>query len=120
MTDKRTDDDRMLERFFAAARDAVPVPEPAFLTVLMNEAEAALPARPQRRAAGGRFTGWLALLGGWKAVGGLATAAVAGLWIGFAGVERLLPATDSAAGLVEADAGSSFLADSDILVLAAQ
>ncbi|RWR09419.1 hypothetical protein [Paenirhodobacter populi] len=120
MTDKRTDDDRMLERFFAAARDAAPVPEPAFLTVLMNEAEAALPARPQRRAAGGRFTGWLALLGGWKAVGGLATAAVAGLWIGFAGVERLLPATDSAAGLIEADAGSSFLADSDILVLAAQ
>lgn len=119
MTERRTDDDRMLERFFAAARAETPVPDTTFLTILMNEAEAALPVR-SRRMGGGRIAGWLALLGGWKAVGGLATAAVTGIWIGFAGVERLLPVADSTAPQIEADAGGSFLADSDILVLAAK
>ena len=39
--------------------------------------------RPDAVARGGFLGGLLAALGGWGGIGGLATAAVAGVWIGF-------------------------------------
>ncbi len=118
MTEERRDE-ILLEPFFDAARRVAPVPDAAFLTLLANAGEAGAPPRRsgQRQSLRGQLSVWVGLLGGWGGVGGMATAAVVGLWIGFAGVERYV---DSAETQVEADASGSVFADSDILVLAAQ
>ncbi|HEY0213237.1 MAG TPA: hypothetical protein VGC40_06585 [Paenirhodobacter sp.] len=114
MTEDRTDDS-LLEPFFAAARAAPPLPEARFMAELARA--------PVRSSFLARCRGWVSagfgVLGAWG-VGGLVTAAVAGLWLGFAGVERSFEAAATADAQTEADAGGSFFADSDILVLAAQ
>ncbi len=92
-----------LEVFFGAARAATPEPSPALLARVLADADAAMQrhrqtgphaavARVPRR---GGLAALLAVLGGWRTVGGLVTATLAGLWIGFAGSDRL---SDVAAG----------------------
>ena len=93
-TEMERDDDR-LEHFFAAARRAAPAPSEELLARILADAEQAMPARPASRGAAphgpvpgpvrGAFLRWLAAPAGWGAVGGLATAAAAGLWVGYAG-----------------------------------
>lgn len=91
-------DDR-LESFFAAARDAAPVPGAGLLVRVLAGAEAVQGAgvapqvgRPKRGQ------GWAAVIagavasvigdapGGWRGLGGMAAAALAGVWIGYAGL----------------------------------
>lgn len=83
-TADRNDDDR-LEVLFAAARATGAQPSDDFLSRLVATAEAAQPT-PVRTAsqAAPRRRGWLAVLGGWPALGGLALATAAGFWIGVA------------------------------------
>jgi len=72
-----------LEAFFGAARRMAPAPSDAVLARVLADALAA--QAPMMRVA---RPGWLAqlrdALGGWVAVGGLATAGVVGLTIGIA------------------------------------
>lgn len=115
MTETR-DDDIMLDPFFAAARARPPYPDPAFVARLVAAVPdpARGPVAPQRW----RFGGLVGLFGGWG-LGGLATAAAAGLWLGFAGADHLaLIATGDSGATVEAEASATLFADSDILVLA--
>lgn len=86
-------DDPDLTAFFAAARDRAPQPDPGLLARVMEDAlatqaglaqpsaQAAIGARLSRRALP-RWRQLVALLGGWPALGGLALAGCAGLWIG--------------------------------------
>lgn len=82
-----------LEAFFAASRKAAPQPSEALIARIVADAGAEFAARqttfsrPSPRAGLGQML--LGVLGGWRAVGGLATATMAGLWIGFAGADRL-------------------------------
>lgn len=86
MTDKR--DEMMLDSLFETAR-ALPEPVSDGMKhrILRDAAsvqhEEIQATEPTRTAPQG-LAGWLwAVLGGWPAMGGLATAAIAGLWIGF-------------------------------------
>lgn len=108
--------DTTLEAFFAAGRAAAAEPSADFLARVLAEAEEVqaqamrqAPARPAPGRAGqGIWRGILASLGGWGGAGGLATATVAGLWLGFSGAQ----ATDAAAGTLT-DALASYLAEED-------
>jgi len=84
-----TEADRELEAFFAAGRSAAAEPSAAFLVRVLAEAEAVQAERmapaPQPRQ--GIWAGLLSALGGWGGAGGLATATMAGVWLGFAGVQ---------------------------------
>lgn len=79
-------DDSFLDGYFAAARDGAPEPSPDLLARVLADAG----AEQARQAAGtrdaahrpGLWATMLAALGGWPALGGLATAGVAGLWLG--------------------------------------
>lgn len=95
-------EDRELETLFAEARAgariAVPEPGEGFMARLLADAEAgqagfAAPAEAMRDAEPSAFAGiWDALRGalsGWAPMGGLVTAALAGVWIGFVGVEQV-------------------------------
>ncbi|OYX42261.1 MAG: hypothetical protein B7Z02_12605 [Rhodobacterales bacterium 32-67-9] len=91
MTDPDRDDE-FLEGFFRAARDARPEPSEALMARILADAEAEMPRAPEpmpvtRPAGGGAGTlSWIAAaVGGWRGIGGLATATVAGLWLGYAG-----------------------------------
>lgn len=89
-------DDAALDALFASVRANPPLPSAAVMTRLCDAALAAqpvqrpdLPARPANRDAR-RAAPWrramaplLEAIGGWPALAGLATAGVAGLWIGF-------------------------------------
>jgi hypothetical protein len=80
MTEKRQED-AGLEAFFEAARADAPVPSTALMARVLADAEAAQPKPP----AVGLIAMLIEAVGGWRGLGGLATAACAGLWIGFAG-----------------------------------
>lgn len=99
MTDATEHDDR-LDAFFAAARSAAPEPSAALLARVEAEALALRPApAPAVRArSGGGLRRLVDLLGGWSAMGGFATAAVAGVWIGFSGPGSLGDAADGLIG----------------------
>lgn len=130
-----------LDSFFAEARDAAPEPGTALLARVFEDAEAqfalrtagaadpvAAPRAPNRKTAARGLEAGRALraalrtmLGGWGAVGGLATATVAGLWIGFAGagnafVQEALGMSAQAAVVQQ----TPLSVDSDILVLASE
>lgn len=113
MTDER-DLDAMLEPFFAAARQAEPELSPTAMQAILTAA-----ARPVPRPAPGRrftLTGVFAGLGLWGAIGGMATAAAVGVWLGFVGSEQVMQV---ATGFGETSA-AAVLADSDILALAGE
>ena len=99
-------DDDQLEDVFAAARRAAAVPSEALLARIIADAEDAMPVRtasrdPARVApARAGLLRWLGAQAGWGALGGLATATVAGLWFGYAGLGE----TGPLAGLVGAGA----------------
>lgn len=86
------EDDIALDAFFSAGRAHPAAPPAALFERIAADAEAVLAeardgaARDGRapRGAGGLLAGLAAALGGWPAVAGLASAAVAGLWIGAA------------------------------------
>ncbi len=73
--------DDMLDDLFAQARQLAPVPGAALTARVLADAARPVPvARPQPSV-------WAqlgAMLGGWPALGGLATATIAGIWIGIA------------------------------------
>lgn len=75
--------DRTLEAFFEAGRAAAPQPSDDLMARILADAggaRAVAPvARPGRR---GLFAGLVAAIGGWPAVASLATATVAGIYIG--------------------------------------
>lgn len=84
MRDSDNRDHRDLEAALAAARTAQPQPSADLLSRIMADAEAVQPAPvPQAPRRSGLWPRTLAVLGGWRPVGGLATAAVAGLMIGY-------------------------------------
>jgi hypothetical protein len=78
--------DQELERFFAAARGQAPDPSPGLLARVLEDAQAVQAAQQADRSAPAprrpRWRQAVDLLGGWPAMAGLATAGVAGLWLG--------------------------------------
>jgi hypothetical protein len=95
MADRTQLDDEALEQFFAAGRAAAPKPSTALTYAVTVDALAAqdrraTPAAPTPL----RDSRWRALFagfGGWPALGGMATAALTGLWIGVAGIGGVDP-----------------------------
>ncbi|WP_343079706.1 dihydroorotate dehydrogenase [Ostreiculturibacter nitratireducens] len=104
MTKTNANEERMLEDIFAAARREAPEPSPALMARILADAEAVQAADTAQRAATirrnsrrpGLFASAITALGGWGAVGGLAAATLAGVWIGFTGMGAL---GSTAAGL---------------------
>lgn len=86
--DKKTqtfDADLELDALFAQARGRTADPSPDFMERVLRDALAAQPtpgpvAVPMKRPS--KLRQFLSAVGGWPAVAGLATAGVAGLWIG--------------------------------------
>jgi len=81
-----TDDPDFLDDFFAAARKTRPEPGADLLARVQADALAMQPVAGARAAPArpGLWAQIVAALGGWPAVAGLATATVAGVWIGVA------------------------------------
>ena len=81
-------DDAFLTDIFAEARQAPSLPSPDFMARILADANAMQPdqSRPARVSRG---QGFLAIFGGWRGIGGMTTAALAGLWIGFAGSDQI-------------------------------
>lgn len=90
MTEKNSPADNELDAVFALARESNPEPSATLLKSIMADADQLASGREQAAAEVARSpgTGVLASLlnaiGGWPALGGLATATVAGIWIGYA------------------------------------
>ena len=85
MTDERLSDAE-LELMFQAVQDTAPLPSEDLWQRIHADADAALPRHeaPARRPVQvGLVAGFLAAIGGWPSMAGLATAAIAGVWIGF-------------------------------------
>lgn len=89
MADKMTDmTDRELDALFEAARTEAPLPSGDVMARILADAEAeqaraqivVAPTTPARAVP--RWRQLVSALGGWPAVAGLATATVAGIWIG--------------------------------------
>ncbi len=90
--------DERIEALLAQMADTAPTPSPALMERIVADARQVAQARDRRAARqgtdagrrsgraglGGWFAGLLAPIGGWPAVAGLATATVAGVWIGYA------------------------------------
>lgn len=108
----RSDEDAALAPFFAAARAARPTVSAALTARILADSAAELPRAPVARAAlrapspptrPALARRLLAALGGWGGLGGLATATLAGVWIGIAAPEpvaglagRILPPAEAA------------------------
>ncbi len=92
MADGKRLNDEELEKLLAEAGREAPLPSGQLLERIMADAEAvaaraeapAPPSVPPAARHGGRAGRLLAALGGWPALAGLATAAVAGVWLGLA------------------------------------
>ncbi|MBV1867384.1 MAG: hypothetical protein KUG69_05700 [Marinosulfonomonas sp.] len=86
MTDRIDLQESELDALFSAAADATPLPSSTLLERVSADAEAEIAnvavARPARGA--GLFARFVSLIGGWPTAAGLATATVAGIWIGYA------------------------------------
>ncbi|MEX5727149.1 hypothetical protein Ga0609869_000502 [Rhodovulum iodosum] len=83
-----------LDRMFRAARADAPEPSAALMARILADAEAERPRARQvvprrRRRLRSAAMSALAGLGGWPALGGLATAGLAGLWIGYSAPAEL-------------------------------
>ncbi|SEW10852.1 hypothetical protein SAMN05444851_1451 [Aliiroseovarius sediminilitoris] len=103
-TDKNMLDDHELEAFFDAARFDPTTPSEALMAAILDDAATEQAGRDTPapsltdiptvkesggRRAGGFWTDLKASLGGWPALAGMATATVAGVWIGFAAPTQL-------------------------------
>lgn len=91
--DENGRDDAMLDGFFEAGRADAPVPSSDLLARIMADAEGEAVAReqvrPVSRSRRGLLAALAAVIGGWPALAGMATAAAAGVWIGAAQPEAL-------------------------------
>lgn len=88
---KADDHDRAaLETYFDAARRTAPAPSEAMLARVLADAETVRTAAQARRPGTARRARFRDLLGGWPAMAGLATATLAGLWIGAALPARMV------------------------------
>lgn len=103
---------------FAAGQRHAPVASDAFMERILHDAARAQPQpAPVRRVARQSIWARLAgMLGGWQGLGGLATATVAGLWVGYAGLADPEALTG---GLLGADETVELLPGTDYFVLAA-
>lgn len=104
--DENGRDDAMLDEVFAAGRADAPVPSADLLARIMADADGVAEGREAltepRRKRRSWIAGIAAVVGGWPALAGMATAAAAGVWIGAAQPEAVttltggvLPATTS-------------------------
>lgn len=117
-TDKTMLDDAALEAFFEAGRAFAPDPGTDLMARIMADADAEIDARAPTRmpagAPGARPAGkglWAALvngIGGWPAVASLATAAVAGVWLGFASPAQLNSLAGGLLPTQETTSGTAF------------
>ena len=84
MTEMDRNDEVMLDDLFdAARRDRRAQPETALMSRVLADAEKLQPRPAAPEPARGQFwPGLLRALGGWPSMAGLATATLAGLWIG--------------------------------------
>lgn len=92
--DKKQDDDLALEAFFRAARSETVDPSDQLMSAILADAdrlqstendvtaEVAPPTLPAPRRS--PLQSILSAIGGWPSAAGMATATVAGVWIGFA------------------------------------
>lgn len=81
--------DAELDALFEAGRERRAAPSAALMARVMEDAMAEARAAPVPVARGrgprrARLAGLVAALGGWPALGGLATAGLVGVWIGYA------------------------------------
>lgn len=94
-TDHAMLSDDELEGLFRASRADAPDPSEAVMARILADAEAELAARaptPAARPRAPRPGVWAALIGGiggWPALAGMVTAAVAGVWLGFASPDQI-------------------------------
>lgn len=89
MTEADRDTEKRLEALFSQARSAPAEPGGTLMARVLDDAfsaQAAARASADGKVDARRGWGLWAALGGWPAMGGLATAAAAGLWIGFSPV----------------------------------
>ncbi len=100
MTDKPLSDAE-LELLFQAVQDTAPVPSEELWQRVHADADAAMPPPATRPASTARrpvqvglVAGLLAAIGGWPSMAGLATAAIAGVWIGFSNPAALSELND--------------------------
>lgn len=104
--DENGRDDAMLDEVFAAGRADAPVPSADLLARIMADADGVAEGREALTAPRRKRRGWIAgiaaVVGGWPALAGMATATAAGVWIGAAQPEAVttltggvLPATTS-------------------------
>lgn len=85
-------DDAQLEAFFEAGREDVPELSDSFMAALLQDADLAQPqpaALASPRVKRSLWQDIIAQIGGWPALAGMATATVAGVWIGFAAPDQL-------------------------------
>ena len=78
--------DNDLELFFEAARQDAPEPSDALLAAILADAQAQQPRATSLSPECPKenwFRGLLSIVGGWPAAASLATATVAGVWLGF-------------------------------------
>lgn len=92
--------DSDLDDLFAEARTRAPAPSDALMGRVMADAIAhqpqPVPPRPAASVTPKGWSGWLAgLRGGMLAGAGMATATLAGVWIGFAQPASMVPVTDA-------------------------
>ncbi|MBW6505840.1 MAG: dihydroorotate dehydrogenase [Rhodobacteraceae bacterium] len=115
-----------LDVLFAQACSEVPDLPPGLLARVLADADAELAARSRAAPAPrpvlrlGIMAELLALLGGWRAVSGLATATVAGVWIGFSGLSGLPDAATALFGMAATEtlASVNLLPGDDVFALA--
>ncbi|WP_146065156.1 dihydroorotate dehydrogenase [Albidovulum inexpectatum] len=123
---ERDMNDTALEELFTQARTAAPEPSPDLMARVMEDAARLAPRTAMAEARAGygvvqqsrlsRVIGWIKdALGGWQGIGGLATATLAGFWIGYAGLAGTatlsgVQTSTETADMVELMPGSEFLA----------
>ncbi len=83
MTREKDNGDTLLEGFFEAGRKDAPAVPADLMERVFGDALAEMPA-PPAAARPGPLARFSEAIGGWPSMAGLATAAVAGLWIGYA------------------------------------
>ena len=86
MTDRDSDAIDLDRMFHAARSETEQMPQDLTDRILADArmVQVDLLAKPPRRAAPGIWQQMLGMLGGWPAVGGLAAACAAGVWLGVA------------------------------------
>lgn len=109
------DDDALLESLFAEAKmDVAAQATPDFMARVLADAEATMPppapiAPAVTEPPASVLAKFVALIGGWPSVSGLAAATVAGVWIGVA----------AGPAMIQSDLGTSLIVTSEETYLSA-